>query len=202
MSLSLRRSSSLLHLFHLALEIVDFVAAATRLRDTSLDLGACHSLAPCERREHGKRALEHLHVPAHLILERAERTAAESLRHLVSKFFLLAGERVDGDFEIARHQHLHAVAIEADELAQEGDGKETLPLLVLLLEDDLGQYLAGDVLAGLGVMDEEILARLHHGGEVFEGDIGAGAGVVEAPVGVFLDGDRLVGLSHGVYARR
>src|SRR4029078_9457339 len=108
--------------------------------------------------------------------ERAERTAAESLRHLVSKLFPLAGERVDGDFEIARHQHLHAVAIEAEELAQEGDGKETLPLLVFLLEDDLGQYLAGDVLAGLGVIDEEILARLHHGREVFERDIGAWTG--------------------------
>ena len=121
------------------------------------------SLAPRERREHGKGALEHFHVPAHLVLERAERAAAERLRHLVSKFFLLAGQRVDGDFEIARHQHLHAVAVEADELAQEGDGQETLPFLVLLLEDDLGQHLAGDVLAGLGVVDEEILARLHHG---------------------------------------
>jgi hypothetical protein len=50
--------------------------------------------------------------------------------------------------------------------------------------------LAGDVLAGLGVVDDEILARLHHGRQVFERDVGARAGIVEPPVGVFLDGDR------------
>ena len=156
---------------------------------------AC-ALAPRERREHREGALEHLHVAADLVLERAERAAAEGLRHLVAELLLLAGERVDRDFEIARHQHLHAVAVEADQLAQECDRQQVLPLLVLLLEDDLGQHRAGDVLAGLGVVDDEILARLHHDGEVFERHIGAGAGVVEPPVGVFLDGDRFFGLGH------
>src|SRR5262249_34534149 len=137
---------TLLHLLHLALEVVDFLAAAARLRIALVRFSRRLSLAPCERREHGKRAFEHLHVPPHLILERAERAAAESVRHMLAEFFLLAGQRVDGDFEIARHQHLHAVAVQADELTQEGDGQETLPLLVLLLEDDLRQDLAGDVL--------------------------------------------------------
>ena len=63
--------------------------------------------------------------------------------------------------------------------------------LALLLEDDLGQDRAGDVLAGLGVIDDEVGALLHHFGEIVEGDIGAGRGVVEAPVGVFLDDDRV-----------
>src|SRR5262249_30997211 len=120
---------TLLHLFHLALEVVDFLAAAARLRIALVRCSRRLSLAPRERREHGKRAFEHLHVPPHLILERAERAAAEGLRHMLAEFFLLAGQRVDGDFEIARHQHLHAVAVEADELTQEGDGQETLPRL-------------------------------------------------------------------------
>src|SRR6516162_3866458 len=172
---------ALLHLVHLAFEFVDLVAAA-RLRIAFIGFSRGLSLAARERREHGKRAFEHFHVPPHLVLERAERAAAEGLRHMLAEFFLLAGERVDGDFEIARHQHLHAVAIEADELTQESDGQEALPLLVLLLEDDLRQDLTGDVLAGLGVVNDEILARLHHGREVFERDVGTGAGVVEPSV--------------------
>ena len=120
-------------------------------------------------------------------------------RNLLAEFRLLPGERIDRHFEVARHHHLHAVAVEADQLAQEVDRQEVLPaFLVLLLEDDLGQHRAGDVLVGLGVVDHEILAGLHHGGEVFERHIGAGAGVVEPPVGVFLDGDRLVGLGHAL----
>jgi hypothetical protein len=117
---------------------------------------------------------------------------------VLAEFLLLAGERVDGDLEIARHQHLHAVAVEADKLAQEGDGHQALPLLVLLLEDDLGQHLAGDVLAGLGVVHQKVLARLHHRGEILQRHVGAGAGIVEPPIGVFLDRDRLVRLGHGV----
>src|SRR5262245_47060292 len=89
---------ALLHLFHLAFEVVDFVAAAARLRVALVRFSRRLSLAPRERREHGKRAFEHLHVPPHLVLERAERAAAEGLRHMLAEFFLLAGERVDGDF--------------------------------------------------------------------------------------------------------
>ena len=158
-------------------------------------------LAPRERHEHREGALEHFHVPPHLVFERGERAGAEGVAHLMAKFLLLAGQRFDRHFEIARHQHLHAVAVEADELAQEGDGQEILPALVLLLEDDLGQHRAGDVLAGLGIVDDEILAVLDHPREVFERDIGAGAGVVEAPVGVLLDDDRFFGLGHGFDTR-
>ena len=43
----------------------------------------------------------------------------------------------------------------------------------------------------LASIDHEILAALHHRGEVFERHVGAGAGIVEPPVGVFLDDDRL-----------
>src|SRR5207244_9385799 len=123
-----------------ALEVADLLAAAGRARTfVGLfgSLGLRLLLAPRKRREHRKCALEHLHVPAHLVLERAERRAAERLRNLIAELLLLARERFDRDFEIARHQHLHRVAVEADELAQERDGEKALPLLALLLEDDL-----------------------------------------------------------------
>src|SRR5262245_24825059 len=75
-----------LHLLHLALEIVDLDAAAAAACFAAgrrlVRLGRRLSLPPRERREHGESALEHLHVPPHLILERAERAAAERLRHL------------------------------------------------------------------------------------------------------------------------
>src|SRR5437763_14355062 len=115
-------------------------------------------LAPREWREHGKSALEHFHIAPDLILERAERAAAERLCQLLAEFLLLASERIDRYFEIARHQHLHAVAVKSNELAQKSDRQQALAFLVFLLEDDLGQDLAGDVFAGLGVVHNEVLA--------------------------------------------
>src|SRR5207237_549167 len=106
----------LLHLHELSFQLVDL--AARRLRFV---LFRSLALAPGNRREHCQRAREHLHVAADLILERTERAHPESLRHLLAEFFLLARERLDRDLEIARHQHLHAVAIEADQLPQKSD---------------------------------------------------------------------------------
>ena len=53
------------------------------------------------------------------------------------------------------------VAVEADQLAQELDRQQVLAL-ALFVEDDLGQDGAGDVLVGLGVIDHEVDALLHH----------------------------------------
>jgi hypothetical protein len=70
--------------------------------------------------------------------------------------------------------------------------------LVFLFEDDLGQHRAGNVVAGLGVIDQKILALFHHGREIFERHIGAGAGIIEPPVSIFLDRGRLVSFGHGL----
>src|SRR5579862_6065199 len=186
------------HLVELAFEIVDLAAGFGRWLFRLRRAAGVLAFAPRERREHGKGALEHFHVSPHRFLQRAEWAAAEGLGHLIAEFFLLAGQRLDGDFEIARHQHLHAVAIEPDQLAQDGDRQQVLPFLVLLLENDLGQYRPRDLLTGLGVVDDEILAALDHGGKVFERHIGARTGVIEPPVGVFLDRDRLGGFGRGI----
>src|SRR5882672_1422782 len=92
----------LLHLFHLALEVVD-LDATVGARPGLGSLGGL-TLAAREGAEHREGALEHFHVPPHLVLERAERSAAEGLRQLLAEFFLLARERVDRNLEIARHQ--------------------------------------------------------------------------------------------------
>src|SRR5262245_29251984 len=110
---------ALLHLFHLALEVVVFAAASLGALLGLGRLARASTLAARERCEHREGALEHLHVPAHLLLDGAEPAHAERLRHLLAELLLLARERVDRDLEIARHQHLHAVAVKADELAQE-----------------------------------------------------------------------------------
>ena len=102
---------------------------------------------------------------------------------------LLAGERIEAEFEIARHELLHAVAIKADELTQEADG-EKIGSPAFLLDDNLGQDRMGQVFAGLGVIDDEVALGPHHFGQVLERHIGACVGIVEPAVGVFLDDDR------------
>src|SRR3546814_5918597 len=62
--------------------------------------------------------------------------------------------------------------------------------LAFFLDDDLGQHRAGDVLARLRVVDDEILPVLHHLAQMVEGDVAARRRVVQPPVGVFLDRDR------------
>jgi methyl-accepting chemotaxis protein len=99
--------------------------------------------------------------------------------------------RANAELE-SRHQELQVVAIEADQLAQEVDGQHVLPLR-LFLDDDLGQDRAGDVLAGLGILDREIGPVAHHLGEIIQGHVGTGGGVVEPAIGVFLDDDWTVG---------
>src|ERR1700689_940436 len=182
----------LLHFVELALQVVDIAGLRRGLSRFRLELAV--GLAPRERREHREGALEHFHVPPHLILKRWEPADAEGLRHLLAELLLLAGQRLDRDLEIARNQHLHTVAVEPDELAQERNRQEILSFFILLLEYDLRQHRAGDLLAGLGVVDHEILACLPHGGEIFERDVATGAGVVEAAVSVLFNGDRFLGL--------
>src|ERR1700733_7612473 len=79
----------LLHFVELALQVVDIAGLRRGLSRLGLDLAV--SLAPRERREHREGALEHFHVPPHLILQRREPADAEGLRHLIAELFLLTG---------------------------------------------------------------------------------------------------------------
>ena len=54
----------------------------------------------------------------------------------------------------------------------------------------------GDVVAALGVEDDKILALFDHDRQIIKRDIGAGAGVVETAIGVFLDGNGASVLCH------
>jgi hypothetical protein len=51
---------------------------------------------------------------------------------------------------------------------------------VFLFKDDLRQHRSGDVGAGLCVVDEKILAPLHHCPEIIERHKGVSAGIIEA----------------------
>src|SRR5215470_8321764 len=108
-----------LHLVKLTLEIVDIARFAQAFFGFTAFTTA--ALPACKRREHRKGALEHVHVAPDLLFQRGERADAEGLRHLLAEFLLLAGQGFDRDFEVARDQHLHAVAVKSDQLAQERD---------------------------------------------------------------------------------
>ena len=60
-----------------------------------------------------------------------------------------------------------------------------------LLDDDLGQHRMGQVVAGLGVENDEIPLGFHHRRQIVERDVGACLSIVEPPVGVLLDDHRL-----------
>src|ERR1051325_9886210 len=64
------------------------------------------------------------------------------------------------------------------------------------LEDGVVEHRTGDIGAGGGVKDGDILVFFDHSGEVRERHIGSAAGVVEPPVRVALDRDRFVDARH------
>jgi hypothetical protein len=64
------------------------------------------------------------------------------------------------------------------------------------LKGDLRQNRSGDVSAGLCIVDEKTLAPLHHRREIIERHKGEGAGVIEAPVRVFLDDGSTIKIWH------
>ncbi len=84
------------------------------------------------------------------------------------------------------HHALHRMAVEADDL-REHRGGEHRRAARLLLQDDLQQDAARQVLAGLGVDDLELLVLEHQLLDVGQRDVGARLGVVEPAVRVLLD---------------
>ena len=159
-----------------------------------------------EWREHRQRLIERGEILLRQFLQSGKGAGGERLRteHAARGFahrLLLAGKAVDREFQIARQHRLHAVAIEADQLAQERRRQQRLALNSLLLEDDLGEDRAGDVFIGLGVVDDEIFARLHHFRQIGQGHIGARRGIIQAAIGVFLDRSRS-GIGHAVAGPR
>jgi hypothetical protein len=67
---------------------------------------------------------------------------------------------------------------------------------VFLFKGDLRHHRLGEVGAGLCVVDDKVLAPLHHCRELIERHKGEGAGIIEAPVRVFLDDGGAVRICH------
>ena len=141
--------------------------------------------------------MEHFGVAPDLFLDElqrhlqvlADRRIAEGLGDLLPHLRLLFGEGLHRVLEIARYDHLHLVAIKGDQLAEKGNRQERVAGLRLLFEDDLRQHGMGYIFAGLGILNYEVLAPLHHDSQVVEGHVSARTGIVESPVRVFLDND-------------
>src|SRR5579872_2427984 len=92
-----------------------------------------------EGRKHGQRLRKSREILAGQFFDRVERRIAErrgskSAPHFVAKLLLFPAEAVDRKFQIARQERLYAVAIKADQLAQESRRQQRLPFLSLLLE--------------------------------------------------------------------
>ncbi len=159
--------------------------------------------------EHLQRTLEQRHVLLSDLLELAKGEDAKCRLQVFAHLFLIAGERDHRLIEITGHQKLHAVAVETDELTQEADRQQVLSFL-LLLDDDLGQNRAGDILACFRVMSDEISAFLNHPSKIVEGDVAARCRVVESAVGIFFDDNRFAAArvivrgahAHGISPRR
>jgi len=99
-------------------------------------------------------------------------------------------------FQEARNDHLHLVAVIGNQLAEERDRQERVARLGFLFENDLCQYRVGNVVPAFCILDRKILPLLYHLRQVFQRYVSAGACVVEAAIGVFLDYDLPVILRH------
>ncbi len=97
------------------------------------------------------------------------------------------------ELQIARHHAGDAIVVEADQLAQERDRQQRLSALAaFLLDDDLGEYRMGQVVAIFGVVDHEITVGADHLGQVFKRDVGACFSIVETAVGILLNDHRVL----------
>src|SRR5580700_4909352 len=139
----------LAHGFDLALELADLfgglglrrAVGGPRRLFAGGALGARHSDA--EGRKHFHRAFEHREIlPCHHF--ESLTAAAERFRHAVLDGFLVLREALHRKIEIAGHEGLQAVAVKADQLAQETDGQKVLTLR-FFFENDLCEDGSRDV---------------------------------------------------------
>lgn len=113
---------------------------------------------------------------------------------MIADLILIACEHIHAVFKVFGNHPLQIVAIKADQLAQKANGKKVLlTRFVFFFDNDLRENGARDVIAGFGIIDVKGFARLDHRGEILQRDIRTGRRVVQATVGVFLDGDALLG---------
>ena len=89
-----------------------------------------------EGTEEAHGTLHHGDVLAAHLFQAWRQQVAHRLVHGLAHLFLLTGDGGHGVFEVARNHAAQAVAVEADELAQERGGKKS-PALAFLFDDNL-----------------------------------------------------------------
>ncbi len=112
--------------------------------------------------------------------------APHDVVQLTAELLLLVEKHLQAFFQIAAHEALHGIAIEADHLRQQLRGEHGLAT-VFMLGDDLQQDRSGQILAGLGVADLEFLPVNDQLAHFFQRYVAGDFGVVETPVRVLLD---------------
>lgn len=153
--------------------------------------GAAHAAA-----EVALEFLPHLHVALGQLVHHGPRRLPEQVAHLAAELRLLLHEQLHAALQVVAHEALQRVAVETDDLAEQLRRQDRFAIL-FLLRDDLKQDRAGQVVAGLGVADLEVLSVDDQLADVFDGDVAGDLGVVETAVGVLLDDP---GRSHGAIA--
>jgi hypothetical protein len=98
-------------------------------------------------------------------------------------------ERVDRTLEVRAHQSLHGVAVVTDDVGEHVGGEHRHPAR-FLLEDDLQQDRAREVIARLRVLHLEHLVPEDQVLHFRERDVRGRLGVVETAVRVLLDDAR------------
>ncbi len=170
---------TVLHLFHLAAQIVHVVVLRSPApAPFPLRGGRAHARRH-ERLEHRERLLKQFHVAANVPSSGANgvplKVLVNCLRNFPARASAYRSTAQDISAPPSACCRRRTGSADARKWWAAGSAR-----LVFLFEDDLGQYRAGDVIAGLGVVDEEILAVLDHRREVLERHIGARAGIIEA----------------------
>jgi hypothetical protein len=126
---------------------------------------------------HGQRRLR-----GHELLPQLGRQLLGLLGHLL----LQLHEDLQVALQIRAHEVLHRMAVETDDVG-EHLLREQGHTGRLLLQNDLQQDGAREVLTGLGIAHDERLALHHQRLHVTERDVGRRIGVIQAAIGILLD---------------
>ena len=115
---------------------------------------------------------------------------SECILHVGLDFILVLRESIYRIFQVMGQQHaLHIVAVVGNKLAQETERQQVLSLR-FFLDNDLCEDRAGYVVP-LRIQHDEFHIVFHHLAKMFQGDVAAGGCVIEPPVCIFLDDDRI-----------
>jgi hypothetical protein len=106
--------------------------------------------------------------------------------YLVFYLLLVYEEGLERLVEVFFNEILHELVIQSDDTDEQGNRKG-IKLGGLHFQNDLGQYLSGNVSAGLSVRYGHFAPLLDQGADFAEGQMAAVGCVVISPIRIFFD---------------